>query len=77
MQVDQYTLWGTRVQRASPILGSVNGRRSVPLWIGRRKVVMRRFPCSVIYRVEDDTVFVLAFAYHRRTPRYWRDEGTA
>lgn len=41
---------------------------------GERKLVLRRFRYSVIYRVEADTVFVLAFAHHRREPGYWRDE---
>ena len=52
---------------ARPEIGS-------PFWIGERKLVVRRFPYSVIYRVEAKTVFVLAFAHHRRKPGYWRDE---
>jgi plasmid stabilization system protein ParE len=54
--------------RERPEIGSA-------FWIDERKLVMRRFPDSVIYRVEDETVFVLAFAHHRRKPGYWRDEG--
>lgn len=54
--------------RERPEIGSA-------FWIGERKLVMRRFPYSVIYRVEGEAVFVLAFAHHRRKPGYWRDEG--
>lgn len=41
---------------------------------GERKLVLQRFRYSVIYRVEDEGVFVLAFAHHRRRPGYWRDD---
>jgi len=34
---------------------------------------MRRFPYSIVYRVETEKVFVLAVAHLRRRPLYWRD----
>lgn len=30
------------------------------------------FPFSLIYRERQDAVEIVAFAYHRRRPRYWR-----
>ena len=39
---------------------------------GNRKRVVRRFPYSVCYEVNGNTVTVLAVAHHRRRPNYWR-----
>ena len=36
-----------------------------------RKVSLRGFPFSVVYREVDDVVQVLAVAHHRREPGYW------
>jgi toxin ParE1/3/4 len=38
--------------------------------------VLRRYPYSVVYRVREDVVFIVAIAHHSRTPNYWhgRDE---
>ena len=39
---------------------------------GNRKRVLHRFPYSVIYEVQDNTVTVLAVVHHRRLPGYWK-----
>lgn len=45
-----------------------------PIWRnGRRRMVMRRFPYSVIYHVVDEQIRVLAVAHHSRRPGYWQD----
>lgn len=36
-----------------------------------RKVSLRGFPYSVVYREVDSVVQVLAVAHHRREPGYW------
>lgn len=36
------------------------------------RVILRRFPYSVIYAVHHDRISVLAVAHHRRRPGYWR-----
>jgi plasmid stabilization system protein ParE len=36
-----------------------------------RKANFQRFPFSVLYRVVDDLIQVLAVSHHRRCPRYW------
>lgn len=36
-----------------------------------RRVRVRRFPYSLIYRVLSDRVRILAVAHHRRQPLYW------
>ena len=39
---------------------------------GKRRLVTRRFPFSVIYTVVADEVRILAVAHHTRRPGYWR-----
>lgn len=38
-----------------------------------RSWLVRRFPYSVIYREEENRIYVLALAPHRRRPDYWRE----
>jgi len=40
---------------------------------GIRKLVLRNFSFSMIYSIEEDELVILAFAPHRRRPRYWLD----
>jgi len=51
--------------RAYPDSGS-------PLGQEVRRVLVRRFPYSVIYRHDDKQIFILAIAHQRRHPGYWR-----
>jgi len=39
---------------------------------GTRRYVLRRFPFSIVYRIEDDAVYVVAVAHAKRRPEYWR-----
>jgi toxin ParE1/3/4 len=39
---------------------------------GTRRFVLRRFPFSVVYRVEDEAIYVVAVAHAKRRPEYWR-----
>ena len=39
---------------------------------GTRHFVLQRFPYSVIYRIEGETVTVVAVAHQRRRAGYWR-----
>jgi len=41
------------------------------LGYGFRRVLVRRFPFSVVYFLDDGEVVVAAIAHHRRRPRYW------
>jgi toxin ParE1/3/4 len=38
----------------------------------RRRFPLRRFPFGVIFRVEGDTLRILALAHRRQRPGYWR-----
>ncbi len=40
---------------------------------GNRHWVLKRFPYSVFYEVQENTVTVLPIAHHRRRPGYWRN----
>lgn len=42
---------------------------------GARKLLLRRFPYLLIYRIRSDRVLVLAVAHQRRNPAYWRGRG--
>jgi plasmid stabilization system protein ParE len=44
-----------------------------PVWRGGpvRRRVLRRFPYSLFFLVNDHTVVILAVAHHSRRPGYW------
>ncbi len=50
----------------TPVAG-VSGTR------GAKRLILRRFPYSVIVRESKSGVLVVAFAHHSRRPGYWRD----
>jgi plasmid stabilization system protein ParE len=39
---------------------------------GTRRIVMQRYPFSIIFHQESGVVQVLAVAHHKRRPGYWR-----
>ena len=47
-----------------------SGREILP---GIRRHLLRKFPYSLIYSIEEDGLLVLAVAHHRRLPTYWID----
>ena len=42
---------------------------------GTRRYYFPNFPFTLVYRVEDDRVVVIAVAHHRRKPAYWNKRG--
>jgi len=40
-----------------------------------RRMLVRRFPFAIIYRVDAERVLVVAVAHQRRRPGYWRRRG--
>jgi plasmid stabilization system protein ParE len=40
---------------------------------GFRRILLRRFPFGLIYRIEDGEIVIVAVAHNSRRPRYWRD----
>ena len=42
-----------------------------PTWRGTRRVLVRGFPFSVVYRYRDDVITIVAVAHHARRTGYW------
>jgi plasmid stabilization system protein ParE len=40
---------------------------------GTRRVVLQRFPFSVIYLDDPDVITIIAVAHSKRRPGYWKD----
>ena len=39
---------------------------------GLRRMLLRRFPFSLIYSVEADGILIVSVAHHRQRPGYWK-----
>jgi plasmid stabilization system protein ParE len=47
-----------------------------PMYLrGTHRILLRRFPFALVYRVGTDHVLVLAVAHQKRRPAYWRRRG--
>ena len=44
---------------------------------GTRRYLLRRFPFSVIYRIEPHRILIVAVAHGHRRPGYWRSRTPA
>lgn len=42
-----------------------------PYLAGTRRVLLRRFPFSVVYSSENEGILIVAVAHQRRRPGYW------
>jgi toxin ParE1/3/4 len=49
-----------------PHLGHAVGR-------GLRRILLHRFPFSLLYSVESNAILIIAVAHHGRRPGYWKD----
>lgn len=36
-----------------------------------RRYLLKRFPFSVVYRIDGDNLFIIAIAHLKRKPKYW------
>ena len=78
--VDRYTAeapalgaeFVVEVQRAVECIAAFPEHGS-PSIAGTRRVILRRFPFSIIYQAEAGELLVIAVAHHSRLPGYWRD----
>lgn len=41
--------------------------------IGARRVLVKRFPYSIVFISHDEDLWVVAFAHQHRRPGYWRE----
>ena len=39
-----------------------------------RRCILHRFPYSIFYTIENDTIIILSVAHQRRKPYYWVEE---
>ncbi|MCA3223396.1 MAG: type II toxin-antitoxin system RelE/ParE family toxin [Burkholderiales bacterium] len=51
-----------------PLIGTPGVRNT-------RRVIVRRFPYSIVYRLDGEAIRILAIAHQRRRPRYWVGRG--
>lgn len=40
-----------------------------------RRVMVHRFPYSIVYRLDGESIRILAIAHQHRRPRYWAGRG--
>lgn len=59
------------IERARQILRDQPGI-GAPGVRGTRKLPLGRFPYTLVYRIDGDTVRVLAFMHQSRRPDYWQ-----
>lgn len=51
----------------------VSGPRLFPVFTkGARRMVMRNFPYSEIFREKDEAILIVAVAHAKRRPGYWK-----
>jgi hypothetical protein len=55
----------TALAIAFPLAGSSASKNT-------RKVLLKQFPFSVVYRADDNGIVVFAIAHHSRRPGYWQ-----
>lgn len=53
------------VARERPEIGAVVAH-------GFRRILIRRFPSSLIYAIESEQIVVVAVAHQRRRPEFWK-----
>jgi len=51
---------------ASPIV-------NLPAFIGARRILVKRFPYSIVFIEQGGDLWVVAFAHQHRRPDYWRE----
>jgi toxin ParE1/3/4 len=50
----------------------LNPEHGAKIGIGFRRILVRRFPFSIVYAIEPEQVVVVAVAHQRRRPGYWK-----
>ena len=52
-------------------------RSGSPLRSNARRVILKGFPFSLVYRPEEEGIVVFALAHHARRPYYWQGRTRA
>ena len=58
--------------QAAVVLATTIPLAGAPWKFGTRRVFPKRFPFSIVYRLEPETINIVAVAHFRRKPTYWR-----
>jgi toxin ParE1/3/4 len=67
--IDTFEQATTRLSEPNPTLVPVVG---VAAKLGAKRLILQRFPFSVVTIANSQTITVVAFAHHSRRPGYWR-----
>ena len=59
---------GCGLLRARPLAGRV-------MFDDFRRILIRQFPYSLVYRLERDRIYLIAVAHLSRRPGYWKERG--
>ena len=49
-----------------------NPEAFAPVYLDRRRALLRRFPYSLVYRIVEGQVVVLAYVHAKRSSRVWK-----
>lgn len=64
--------FGHEIERAIRLI--VEAPKRWPIYMGKyRRVLVRRFPFSLIYTIKERDIFILAVAHGHRRPGYWKN----
>lgn len=67
---DAFDLAISLLRESNPPLTPMLGNAAVR---GAKRLLLHRFPFSLIVLIRDNAVLVIAFAHHGRKPAYWVD----
>lgn len=68
--VDTFEQATTRLSEPNPPLVPVIGEAAK---LGAKRLILQRFPFSIVTITKSHEIIVVAFAHHSRKPGYWRE----
>jgi len=71
--IDTFEQATSRLSEPNPPLVPVVGKAAK---LGAKRLVLQRFPFSLVAIANSQTITVVAFAHHSRKPAYWRERFT-
>lgn len=71
--IDTFDQAATRLAEPNPPLVPVFGEAAK---LGAKRLVLQRFPFSLVTIANSQVITVVAFAHHSKKPGYWRDRVT-
>ena len=71
--IDTFEQATTRLEEPNPPLVPVIGEAAR---LGAKRLILQRFPFSLVTMANSQVITVVAFAHHSRKPGYWHDRVT-